>query len=152
MRGQYESDVRFEHCMALDTRADIKPTIRRSCWEEWLKFYTFGQTRDRIDHAQKRDAQLASASDFDEPDWTPPQGNGLSRVSDPISAIAPPPILFVTDAGLPDASPSLREGATFTPCAADCQQTLEACRKDCKTAPCTKACGARYKHCSKRCN
>src|SRR5258708_35016494 len=68
LRGLYESDVRFEKCMALDTQPDVKPTIRRVCWEEWLSFYTFGQTRDRVDHAELRRKQLGATSDFDEAD------------------------------------------------------------------------------------
>src|SRR5690349_10634748 len=52
IQALYEGDVRFERCMALDERADVKPTLRRACWDEWLEFYTFGQTRDRIDHAR----------------------------------------------------------------------------------------------------
>src|SRR3954466_10275807 len=65
----YEGDVRFEHCMALDSRPDVKPTLRRACWDEWKKFYTFGQTRDRVDYAAVRTAQLSIVSDFDEGDW-----------------------------------------------------------------------------------
>lgn len=64
----YEGDVRFEHCMALDSRPDVRPTIRGACWSEWLDFYTFGQTRDRVEYAEVRDRQLRSTSDFDESD------------------------------------------------------------------------------------
>ena len=69
LQAIYEGDVRFEHCMALDSRTDVKPTLRRACWDEWQKFYTFGQTRDRVEYARLRDRQLSTASDFDEGEW-----------------------------------------------------------------------------------
>lgn len=64
----YEGDVRFEHCMALDSRPDVRPTIRGACWSEWLDFYTFGQTRDRVEYAEVRGRQLRGTSDFDDGD------------------------------------------------------------------------------------
>ena len=79
IQAVYEGDVRFEHCMALDARPDVKPTIRRACWEEWVEFYTFGQTRDRIDYAHVREKQLGAASDFDEADWAAPQTGAPPR-------------------------------------------------------------------------
>ena len=60
----YESDVRFEHCMALDARVDVKPAMRRACWAEWAAFYTYGQTRDRLEHAQERIEALGDPSGF----------------------------------------------------------------------------------------
>src|SRR3954466_14812757 len=74
IQAVYEGDVRFEHCMALDARPDVKPTIRGNCWEEWVKFYTFGQTRDRVDYALMREKQLGSASNFDEAEVAPKLG------------------------------------------------------------------------------
>ena len=71
VQAVYEGDVRFEHCMALDSTADIKPRISRRCWVEWLAFYTYGQTRDRVAHAELRIRQLSGVSDFGAP--TPPQ-------------------------------------------------------------------------------
>ena len=73
LNAVYEGDVRFEHCMALDSMADVKPTIRRACWEEWSTYYTFGQTRDRVEYAAIRQRQLVRASNFDEEEWTPPE-------------------------------------------------------------------------------
>jgi len=156
--------VRFEHCMALDSRADMKPTIRRICWDEWREFYTFGQTRDRIEYAALRDRQLSGSSDFDEGDVRNSQPTSLSGL-EPTSALAPPPMLMaaadagaapvttptptpaqvaVADAG-PDAAPPAAD------CAADCEQTWAFCRSECKTAPCDKGCSSKYKRCMKRC-
>lgn len=81
IRAVYEGDVRFEHCMALDARPDVKPTIRRTCWEEWTSFYTFGQTRDRIDYAHLREEQLGAASDFDEAEGAPFKQGELAAVA-----------------------------------------------------------------------
>src|SRR4051812_50125534 len=95
IQAVYEGDVRFEHCMALDARPDVKPTIRRGCWEEWVRFYTFGQTRDRIDYARLREKQLSAASDFDEADVAAVVR--AAAVPDPTSALAPPPMMLATD-------------------------------------------------------
>lgn len=154
IQALYEGDVRFEHCMALDARPDVKPTIRRACWEDWTKFYTFGQTRDRIDYARLREKQLIASSDFDEADWAAARSNGPSAAPDPTSALAPPPMMMATDGGPPAAlAPDAGDGGPPArgDCATDCQQSLDACRHDCKTAPCEKACSARYKRCSGRC-
>lgn len=50
----YESDRYFEHCMALDTHEEIKSPHKLQCWQTWLKDYTYGQTRDRIEFALRR--------------------------------------------------------------------------------------------------
>ena len=154
IQALYEGDVGFEHCMALDARPDVKPTIRRTCWEEWVQFYTFGQTRDRIDHARVRREQLGAASDFDQADWAPLSARGPLAVPDPTSAFAPPPMMLATDGGAVDASaggPDASASLGSSECAADCQQNLDTCREGCKSAPCEKACAARSKRCAARC-
>jgi hypothetical protein len=157
IQALYESDVRFEHCMALDARPDVKPTLRRGCWDEWVKFYTFGQTRDRIEHAELRERQLSQTSDFDEGDWQTSKPSGASAAPDPTSPFAPPPMMLVADAGsdarAPDAPP---DAAADRPppgadCTADCEQSWSLCRQECKAAPCEKACTTKYKRCMKRC-
>ena len=72
LQAVYEGDVRFEHCMALDAQPEVKPTIRRTCWEEWRKFYTFGQTRDRTEYAGYFRAQAKGQS------ADPELGHGLA--------------------------------------------------------------------------
>ncbi|MGK4001983.1 hypothetical protein WMF31_05125 [Sorangium sp. So ce1036] len=163
----YEGDVRFEHCMALDARSDVKPTLRRACWEEWLQFYTFGQTRDRVEHATLRQRQLSRASDFDEGEWNPPSSRAPSAVPEPTSALAPPPMLLTADvtmpaqeadAGAPDAGapeePSAAPADTAPPgaaCSAACEQSWSGCRKDCTSAGCEKGCSGKYRRCMRRC-
>lgn len=150
--------MRFEHCMALDSQPDVKPTIRRACWDEWRKFYTFGQTRDRIEYAALRDRQLGGASDFDEGDWQLEKSGGPSSI-DPTSALAPPPMLMaaaVVDAGAGDAQADGGDAeADSAPpaaqCSSDCEQTWSFCRGECKAASCEKECSSKYKRCMKRC-
>ena len=63
IQSLYEGDVRFEHCMALDAEPGVKAVFRRACWTEWLTFYTYGQTRDRVTFARKRVKQLSPVSE-----------------------------------------------------------------------------------------
>jgi hypothetical protein len=157
LQAVYEGDVRFEHCMALDARPDVKPTIRRTCWDEWRKFYTFGQTRDRTEYAALRVRQLSVASDFDEGDAQLAKAGGPSAV-EPTSALAPPPrLIAAVDAGAPDALPDapVDAGTDAAPpaagCASTCEQAWTFCKSECKAAPCEKACSSKYKRCMKRC-
>jgi hypothetical protein len=153
IRGLYESDVRFEHCIALDARPDVKPTVQRACWDEWISFYTFGQTRDRIDYARHRRKELGAASDFYEVE-DPPRKTAAGAAPDPTSAIAPPPSMIVSaDAGAPSAgSPADERAALVRTCLAGCDQGLESCRDTCKrTPPCEQACSGRHKRCTTRC-
>ncbi len=60
MQAVYESDVRFEHCMAFDIQPEMRDEVRRECWVEWVAYYTYGQTRDRVSHAELRIQQLSS--------------------------------------------------------------------------------------------
>ena len=153
----YEGDVRFEHCMALDSRTDVKPTIRRACWQEWVKFYTFGQTRDRVEYALLRRNQLSSASDFDEGDWAPVREQTALAAPEPTSALAPPvAMVAAVDAGVADASSAapVLQGDHPPPsseCASECEESWGLCRQDCKTSGCEKGCTGKYKRCMRKC-
>jgi hypothetical protein len=159
LNAVYEGDVRFEHCMALDSRTDVKPTIRRACWEEWVRFYTFGQTRDRVEYATLRQKQLSKASDFDEGEWVPRSGREPSAVPEPTSALAPPPMMLVADAGTPtetDASTQAPRPPEAGPppaadCTAECEESWTFCRQECKSPACEKGCAGKYKGCMRRC-
>ena len=148
IRAMYEGDVRFEHCMALDASPDVKPAVRHACWDEWLTFYTFGQTRDRIDYAQLRHRQ---SGDTDEADRNRLASAAVTAAApDPTSAIAPPPItMTAADAGAPE--PDERTVARNR-CISGCASGYDSCRDRCKkTAPCTAACTARKKRCDDHC-
>lgn len=158
IRSVYEGDVRFEHCMALDARPDVKPAQRRACWDEWASFYTFGQTRDRIDYARGREQQLTG--DVDDADASGPKVAALTAppatAPDPTSAIAPPPMMLAAaDAGAPDAGIHAEETdertAAHARCLGDCQQGAGTCRLGCKGPACERACSARLLRCSARC-
>jgi hypothetical protein len=151
----YEGDVRFERCMALDSRPDVKPTLRSACWEEWMKFYTYGQTRDRVEHAAMRQRQLDQTSDFNEEEWNRPAQRMAAAVPEPTSVLAPPPMTFPTaDAGpsaqLAIASPEQPQSAKL--CATACDDGLSLCKKDCKTRACSRACTTTYTICMKHCS
>jgi hypothetical protein len=161
IQAVYEGNVRFEHCMALDARPDVKPTIRRACWEEWVKFYTFGQTRDRVDYARQRRQQLMGASDFDEGEWRPPTRTAGAAVPEPTSALAPPPMLLQSaDAGPADAGRDAAAASSAAPeekppvnseCTSTCESAWTLCQRECKTPNCEKGCQGKYKKCMKRC-
>ena len=164
----YEGDVRFEHCMALDQNPNTKPTVRRACWDEWTKFYAFGQTRDRIEFARLRVRQLSGSSNFDEGDLgfeRQPKG----AVPEPTSVLAPPPMTLSQDkdAGAsssssgetspdapdaPDAqSPSENALPPGAECTETCGSTWKLCQRACATPGCSNACDAQYKRCAKKC-
>ena len=166
IQAVYEGNVRFEHCMALDSRPEIKPTIRRACWEEWAKFYTFGQTRDRVEYARLRQHQLIGASDFDEGEWSPLKRNAeAAAVPEPTSALAPPPMMMKVDGGAiedagRDRDASSASAASATPvakppangeCTGGCESEWTLCQHECRTPNCEKGCQGKYKKCMKRC-
>lgn len=162
IQAVYEGDVRFEHCMALDSRQEVKPTIRSACWEEWTKFYTFGQTLDRIEYAKKRTKQLQASSDFDEGDVVS-ESRAKSAVPDPTSVLAPPPMTLATDggtspadAGAPglDASADSATSLSLPPgasCIDACESSWAACQKECGITSCQRACDTKHKRCIQRC-
>jgi hypothetical protein len=160
LQAVYEGDVRFEHCMALDSRSDVKPTLRKACWEDWVKFYTFGQTRDRVEFAKLRQKQLIASSDFDEGEWVL-EPRPQAAVPEPTSVLAPPPRTLASDGGPPedDLDAGAADAADGAPdaalpgstCASDCEDTFTICRQECTTPACEAGCSTRYKRCMRRC-
>jgi hypothetical protein len=162
----YESDVRFEQCMALDSRADVKPTLRRGCWHEWLNFYTFGQTRDRVEWARGRIRQLRADSDFIV-EGEAEESTASLAVPEPTSVMAPPPMMLVVDAGAAPSPPQptadqadgggplADSGAPVDPasaaCTAECDEAQVFCRQECSTPACEKTCAGKHKRCMRRC-
>jgi len=90
IQAVYEGDVRFERCMALDVRPEIAVGERRECWTDWVVFYTYGQTRDRLRHAHLRIKQL-SAGGAAAPD------EGRAAPKDPTSVRLLPPATSAAD-------------------------------------------------------
>lgn len=154
----YEGDVRFEHCMALDERGDVKATLRKSCWGEWGKYYTFGQTRDRVEYARKRQKQLSGSSNFDEGSWSP-DAVAQRAVPETTTVLAPPPMMILTDAGrdgegdaeaAPTSKPEVMEPPAAA-CAAQCRETWAGAKRACTNAACEKTAATSYRRCMKRC-
>ena len=134
----YEGDVRFEHCMALNTRPDVGAPQRRACWDEWLTFYTFGQTRDRIEHAARRREGLAKSE--------PPKA-AASTVEPvaPMSALVPPPRLLAVK---PTASAVSNANAM---CAFRCDDAARVCARACADLACAGQCESQSARCLTGC-
>ena len=134
IQAVYEGDVRFEHCMALDAQPEIKRSLRRECWVEWITFYTYGQTRDRVLHAQLRIQQLAPGGAV--PEQAAPRGSGLLLLP-------------------PAAGSALGQGETEERCAGECRAVHRDCSRDCdkqsNRASCRKSCSVGLRSCLRQC-
>jgi hypothetical protein len=141
LQAVYEGDVRFERCMALDTRPDVKPAIRRECWTEWVSFYTYGQTRDRLVHAHLRIRQLGGNVEGNSVD----SGQG----ADPTSLLMPVSMSNQPDTGsVPGAEP---RGDAGERCSGECRDQGEDCTRECRDMSCQKGCSAVFESCLRRC-
>jgi hypothetical protein len=140
LHAVYEGDVRFEHCMSLDAQPTVKPNIRRACWSEWVANYTYGQTRDRVVHAQLRIRQLSGVSDFIEP-----SGADASRDT-PLSGPEP-----LTALGSPPATVPIDESPERDLCAGACREAVDVCSRECGTTGCHKDCSVSYSSCIQSC-
>jgi hypothetical protein len=153
----YECDVRFEHCYALD-QGNTSVDLKKQCWREWLRGYTYGQSGDRIEYAAARFSELSL-------DPTLPsvevRDGGSSRHSSaspmPTSAFAPPPNLAehpVVDASAPvDRPKAVSEVVLRAPgseCAEGCAGRWKGCHEDCRGDTCA-ACDKAYKACVPAC-
>lgn len=123
-----EGDLRFAHCDRLDLDPNIAPSHRLHCWREWRRVYTYGQTRDRVEYAQRRIAEVVSG------DTEPP----FVLPSEP----PPPPAPAKTEPRAPNgaaaapaeptrsASPNL-----LASCRERCNAEHAACLPGCETKP-----------------
>lgn len=171
----YEGEVRFEHCYRLDLESNMPVTQRKECWREWAAFYTYGQSRDRIEFAGRRlrelsdqisnPGQMSSAGDAG-PLGVPPAVVAPA----PTSPFEPPPA--VTSAAQPDAAPEAAASSakpttsedlfdldpSRTPpgqmCMLLCGKTWHKCVNACPTEkfkPCKTTCDIRFRGCVPRC-
>jgi hypothetical protein len=149
----YECDVHFEHCYAVDM-SEVSVEGKRLCWREWLAGYTYGQSRDRVEHARNRLTALSSddppsASD----DGGLPAESPIVQAPMPANAFSPPP--GVSDVRAPDASAdgAPREARVPMPgadCGDACAAALSSCRDGCKGTACA-ACDRTYRACMPPC-
>jgi hypothetical protein len=162
----YEGEVRFEHCYRLDEEYAQPQEVRHRCWYDWVHSYTYGQPRDRIDYATRRERALAQAqaNGKNAPPASatvdPARARGPSSPT-PTSAFAPPPRTVERDAAAdapassavaPDASnDALRRPAPGALCAGSCSAKWVECGQGCKVAACLTGCDSRYKSCMRGC-
>ena len=140
----YEGDVRFERCMSLDWQQSVDPGLRRSCWEEWMKYFTLGQTRDRTDYARLQIQKLGSTNVEQKP---------IHAVPETTSVFVSPPQTLAEDAGTQGGGPLAPDGGP--PAKPECETTCDArageCQQLCKGAVCEKACAAKHARCLQKC-
>jgi hypothetical protein len=150
IQAVYEGDLGFEHCIALDADPSVTAGIQRACWTEWLAFYTYGQTRDRVRHAELRIRSLS------ETDVVPIEAV-VQAAPEPLAAPAPetmasgPPIVehAPDDAGAPDAAPSAT--VSREACMRRCTDIRDECRAQCRDRSCERGCGAGFAGCAEGC-
>jgi hypothetical protein len=164
----YEGNVRFEHCYRLDLDVNIAPTHRHACWREWLRVYTYGQVRDRIEYARQRLAALEQG-DNTRPALNlmagrrPEERSWYLSEPAPTSAHAPPPPMWKPESpgSTPPAEPpASAEKPSTTPgeeCSRDCRAAHASCNEECegkadaeKPGKCA-SCDPDFKTCMRRC-
>lgn len=146
-----EGDLRFAHCDRLDLDPKIAPSHRLHCWREWRRMYTYGQTRDRVEYAARRIAEVVSGDTepsfqlpYAEPVRSAPRhpspdsgaGGGTALTSAALTATAPvvPPDEQACHDRCQREQAACSPGCETRPTGCQpCPQALEACLKDCKT-------------------
>lgn len=132
-----EGDLRFAHCDRLDLDRHISASHRLHCWREWQRVYTYGQTRDRIEYAKRRIAEVASG-DPDPPFELP---SGESRPADARSPATPNPVHSPPPAIVPVAGTEAvladraAEGKSGPGCRSSCEAEHNVCAPGCETQP-----------------
>ena len=149
-----ECDARFEHCYALDLTSGAPPGGRRTCWHDWLRGYTYGQSRDRVEYAATRLSQLSLESTVahDNPQGGQSVLDGGSR-----PGISAPTML---PSAVPSAAPGPTSLAATSPMASvppapgiRCVETCALRWRDCREAcsePCV-GCDKSYRVCASAC-
>jgi hypothetical protein len=150
----YESDVHFEHCYALD-QSLASSDSKRDCWRAWLRAYTYGQPRDRVDYASARFVALSPDEGRSSPKVAAAAASSARPAIDapvPTNAFAPPPNIAlaapIADSGVPSVDAAPR--APGVDCADACASAWETCRGACKGAACA-PCDNTYRTCMPAC-
>lgn len=171
-QSMYEGEVRFEHCYRLDLESGVSLQYRRECWREWTQFYTYGQTRDRIEYGYRRLRELstqlgdpaASSSAIVSP--LPPVAHQLAPA--PTNPFEPPPATLApeaVDAGAPSppassSAKALPGGIEIDPlngppgqtCILLCGKSWKKCSEACgEKKPCHTTCDIKFRGCVPRC-
>jgi hypothetical protein len=166
VQAVYEGNVRFEHCYRLDLDPNIAATHRHACWQSYVEGYRYGQTKDRIDYANRR-ARALSAGDTSRPSLRLDGVDAAAPTSPteapmPTNVHAPPPPMAKTtataDAGRPDASGAPEAAAPQAKCSAACWDSWSrcgglSCDSDAggKVGQACESCDRDYRRCMQRC-
>jgi hypothetical protein len=151
----YDSDVHFEHCYAVD-ETNVPQHSKKECWSQWLRSYTYGQSRDRIDFAAARVAALSVSPTLAVSD--PLQSHAVSATPVPTNAFAPPPNV-ISDAGpvaveaaapADPPAPTAKLQAPGSECADACEARWSSCRNGCSDGTCDN-CDRAYRGCMPPC-
>jgi hypothetical protein len=155
----HEGTIRFEHCYRLDLEPGEAKPQREGCWKLWLASYTYGQPRDRIDHARRRLRSLANG-DKSRPvlrvagEHRPEERQFYLVMPGPTSLHHPPPPIATVQQPAPNAKPAPRgDGAVRPPsdgCAESCRKDWEACCEVDAGAACD-PCQRKYTSCMRAC-
>lgn len=124
-----EGHLRFAHCDRLDLDPKIASSHRLHCWREWRRTYTYGQTRDRVEYAARRIAEVVSG-DTGPPFQLP---SGEPQRPAPPSASSSSPAAPVVAAALAPTVPELPPEERA--CRDRCQRAQAACLPGCETRP-----------------
>jgi len=146
-----ECDARFEHCYALDLTSGSPSGVRRTCWRDWLRGYTYGQSRDRVEYAATRLGQLSFESTATRLDLTKSTASGTERTSAaapmPTNAFVPPPNVAPAEGQRADLAASIAPGSE---CAEACASRWRVCREPCMDKTCAQ-CDRAYRSCASAC-
>jgi len=143
-----EGDLRFVHCDRLDLDPNIAPSHRLHCWREWRRMYTYGQTRDRVEYAQRRIAEVVSGDT--EPPFQLPSGADAVARHTPMRAVAKEPaVVPVLETASAAPSPSTVSLPDSTQAAVAPHNALVACQARCEaaSASCLPGCETRPTGC-----
>jgi len=133
-----EGDLRFAHCDRLDLDPKIAASHRLHCWREWRRVYTYGQTRDRVEYAQRRIAEVLSGDPdppFVLPDGTPARRQGDLPAAPNPALSSPPPIVPLSGSEPNDARDGDPVGFAPGGCRSRCEATRADCAPGCESQP-----------------
>jgi hypothetical protein len=169
----YEGDSRFEHCYALDENPNVLMQQKGECWSDWLKHYTYGQTRDRVEFAAVRYRAIMRAGTLptDEAVMGAAPGEGAKGVAlAPTNAFVSPPKTIGEESSPPPQAPAPAPPVAQSPlqpaavpsasvslppppgseCFETCNGKWQECRATCSLAVCT-ACDKTFSKCARGC-
>jgi hypothetical protein len=148
---KYESDVRFERCLALDWQKTVDPGIRHKCWDDWARYYAVGQPRDRIEYARNQVADIEGRAAGAE------AALRAASLPEPKSVFEPVPQMATTASAAPSAPASAAAALApldlknRPPCEGKCDRSLEGCLSGCKVPVCEQFCAQKHGRCVEKC-